>query len=145
MNLHNLNKISTRSAKRVGRGLGSGKGKTSGRGMKGQKARGKIPAANVGAGLIYFKKLPYRRGWGNNKVTAKPILVQIAALNVFKAGDSVNVNSLIEAKLVSGKTAAQKGVKIVSGGQLSVKNITIEIPVTRPVRELVEGAGGKVV
>jgi len=46
-----------RSQKRVGRGTGSGKGKTSGRGMKGQKARGKIPSAFIGGSLPLYKKL----------------------------------------------------------------------------------------
>lgn len=144
MNLNNLEKVTTRSAKRLGRGIGSGRGKTSGRGMKGQKSRGKIPAANVGAGLIYFKKLPYRRGWGNSKVSVKPSLVKVEQLNVFKAGETVNVVSLIEKKVLNVK-ASKRGIKIVSGGQLSSKNIIIEVPVTQSAKSAIEQAGGKIV
>ena len=144
MNLHNINKLSQRTAKRVGRGIGSGKGKTSGRGMKGQKSRGKIPAANVGAGLIYFKKLPYRRGWGNTKTSVKPSLVTVEKLNIFATGATVSVATLIENKVVNEK-AARKGIKIVSGGQFTGKNIIIEVPVTQSARSVIEQAGGKVV
>lgn len=144
MNLHNLKKLTTRTAKRVGRGIGSGKGKTSGRGMKGQKSRGKIPAANVGAGLIYFKKLPYRRGWGNSQVSPKPTLVTLEKLNIFKSGDTVTVASLIENKVLTEK-ASRKGIKIVSGGQFASKNIIIEVPVTQSVKTVIEQAGGKIV
>ena len=54
MKLNSLDKISARSDKRVGRGIGSGKGKTSGRGTKGQKARGKILLAFIGGRLPLY-------------------------------------------------------------------------------------------
>lgn len=144
MQINSLQKVTTRSAKRIGRGIGSGKGKTSGRGMKGQKSRGKIPAANVGAGLIYFKKLPYRRGWGNTKISAKPALVKVEALNVFVAGAAVTIPSLLEHKVIN-ETSAKKGVKIVNGGALTVKNLSIELPVTQSAKSVIESSGGKVV
>ena len=65
MKLNELVKLKSRGKKRVGRGLGSKLGKTAGRGTKGQKARGKIPAGFTGAGLPTYKKLPLRRGLGN--------------------------------------------------------------------------------
>ncbi len=145
MQLHTLEKLSKRSAKRLGRGIGSGRGKTSGRGMKGQKARGKIPAANVGAGLLYFKKLPYRRGWGNSKVSAKPALLQVSKLNAFSAGATVTVATLIETGLTTEKAVKRIGIKIVNGGELTTKNLTIEVPVTASVKSVVEQAGGKIV
>jgi large subunit ribosomal protein L15 len=144
MQLNNLDKLTTRSAKRLGRGIGSGRGKTSGRGMKGQKSRGKIPAANVGAGLIYFKKLPYRRGLGNSKMSVKPTLIKIAQLNVFKTGTAVTMASLLENKLINEKSA-KKGVKIVNGGEMTVKNLSVEVPVTQAVKSVIEHSGGKVV
>ncbi len=61
MNLSQLLKIKTKGLRRLGRGVGSGRGKTSGRGTKGQKARGKIPLNFTGAMALY-KKLPRRRG-----------------------------------------------------------------------------------
>jgi large subunit ribosomal protein L15 len=144
MQINSLQKVTTRTAKRVGRGIGSGKGKTSGRGMKGQKSRGKIPAANVGAGLIYFKKLPYRRGWGNTKVSAKPALVKVDQLNVFAAGAVVTIASLLEHKVIN-ETSSKKGVKIVNGGALTVKNLSVELPVTQSAKSAIESSGGKVV
>lgn len=70
MKLHELMKVRAKSRKRLGRGLGSGKGKTAGRGTKGQKARGKIPATFVGS-LPLYKKLPLKRGQGNPKPSKK--------------------------------------------------------------------------
>lgn len=69
MKLHQLTKIKTKDKKRLGRGIGSGKGKTAGRGTKGQKARGKIPQTFTG-GLSLYKKLPLRRGYGNPKMSS---------------------------------------------------------------------------
>src|SRR3989338_1055175 len=85
MKLSNLSKTIERSSKRVGRGTGSGKGKTGGRGSKGQKARGKIPAAFVGGSLPLYKKLPFVRGWGNKKANPKPVVITLDELNRFKA------------------------------------------------------------
>lgn len=144
MKLSQQTKITARSAKRLGRGLGSGKGKTSGRGTKGQKARGKIPAANVGAGLIYYKKLPYKRGWGNNKVSSKPIVVTLNDLNILKPNTVVNLSTLIEAGVVKQTQAKDRTVKILGNGELKVA-LTVEVPVSSNARKSIEQVGGKVV
>ncbi len=81
MQLQSLPKIQARSQKRLGRGLGSGKGKTSARGQKGQKARGKIPAQFTGGGLALYKKLPLLRGWGNRLAGKKPVVIRLDQLN----------------------------------------------------------------
>src|SRR5437868_15389382 len=99
MKLNTLPKLTVKSKKRLGRGLGSGKGKTGGRGQKGQKARGKIPAANVGGGLILYKKLPFVRGWGNRKASEKPVIIALEKLNSFKAKSRLDIASLFENKL----------------------------------------------
>ena len=143
MQLNNLGKITERSKKRPGRGLGSGKGKTGGRGQKGQKARGKIPAANVGGGLILYKKLPFRRGWGNRKVSPKAVIVKTSDLNSLKAKTVVNFESLIENKIVSAKELKGKLVKILSDVELKVA-LEVTLPVSEKVRQMVEKAGGKV-
>lgn len=148
MNLSSLLKVKTRTAKRLGRGNGSGKGKTAGRGYKGQKARGKVPAAAVGGGLALYKKLPYRRGWtrhgGNPKRSPKAILVKLSQLNTLKSGSVVNINSLVENKVISNKEAVKKGVKILAVGKLSLPLI-FELPVSKKAQSLIEQAGGKVV
>ena len=147
MELHSLVKTVEKSKMRMGRGLGSGKGKTGGRGQKGQKARGKVPAANVGGGLILYKKLPYRRGWsrsgGNPTRAPKAVLVKLSALNEFKASETVTVEALIKKGLVSGKEVAKKGVKVLAAGELT-HGLTINLPVSEKVKELVEKAGGKI-
>ena len=148
MELNNLSKTTTKSKKRLGRGNGSGKGKTAGRGYKGQKSRGKVPAAVVGGGLILYKKLPFKRGWnrsGGNPIRApKAVLVKLSQLNTLKAQTVVNIQTLVTNKIVSEKEAQKKGVKILAGGSFSTP-LTIELPVTEKVRQLVEQAGGKVI
>lgn len=148
MELNNLVKTTTKSKKRLGRGNGSGKGKTAGRGYKGQKSRGKVPAAAVGGGLILYKKLPYKRGWnrsgGNKARTPKAVLVKLSNLNNLKAQTMVNVQTLVENKIVVEKKALKKGVRILAGGEITTP-LTIELPVSEKVRQQVEKAGGKVI
>lgn len=147
MELNNLSKTTTKTKKRLGRGNGSGKGKTAGRGYKGQKSRGKVPAAAVGGGLILYKKLPFKRGWnrsgGNRPRAPKAVLVKLSDLSVLKAQTVVNIQTLIDNKLVFEKDANRKGVKILAGGDFNTPLI-IELPVSAKVRQLVEKAGGKV-
>lgn len=141
MQLNNLPKLKVRDKKRVGRGIGSGKGKTSGRGSKGQKSRGKIPASFSGGGLPLYKKLPFKRGWGNRKVSQKQIIVKTSNLNTLKKGTVVNLLSLIEAGLVSERDAHKKGVKILRDEELKIQ-LTVELPVSVKVKKDIEQSGG---
>lgn len=128
--------------KRIGRGIGSGKGKTAGRGTKGQKAKGKIPATFTG-GLSLYRKLPLRRGKGNSKFLVKPKLVNLSKLSIFKAKTVVDITSLIDAKIISAKEA-KKGVKVLGNGE--IKNaLTVKLPTSVSVREKIEKQGGKVI
>lgn len=147
MQLHSLPKIVSSKDKILGRGIGSGKGKTSGRGMKGQKARGKIPAAQVGGGLILYKKLPYRRGYGrrgNPARSPKPELITFAQLNNLAPKTKVDLVCLIDKGLVSAKAAKKNGVKILTQGELTIP-LTVEIPVSQTAKQKIEQAGGSVV
>ncbi len=141
MKLHEVLKLKSRSSKRVGRGVGSGKGKTAGRGTKGQKARGKIPLAFTG-GLAFFKKLPKKRGSGNRKVSDKPKLIDISKLEVFKVNSIIDSEQLIKAKLIN-ENDTKFGIKILAEGEIT-KALTIKLPVSKKVREKIEKAGGKV-
>ncbi|OGE30870.1 50S ribosomal protein L15 [Candidatus Daviesbacteria bacterium RIFCSPHIGHO2_01_FULL_44_29] len=143
MQLNELPKLKKNSAKRLGRGLGSGKGKTAGRGQKGQKARGKIPASFSGGGLPLYKKLPLNRGWGNNKVSRRPVGIGISRLNVFKANAAVDEAAMVAAKIIS-KREAIFGVKILGTGELTVALI-IKMPVSKSAESKITRAGGKVV
>lgn len=121
--------------------MGSGKGKTSGRGTKGQKARGKIPASFTGS-MSFYKKLPLRRGFGNHKFGSKPKIVSLSKLNVFSARTTVDMEQLVKMKVITGKEMA-RGVKIVGGGQLE-KALFVKFPVSKSVRAAIEAKGGKV-
>lgn len=148
MQLNKLPKVVQRRAKALGRGHGSGKGKTSGRGMKGDKARGKIPAAFVGGGLIWYKKLPYRRGYGRRGTSGlrspKPVVVTFNQLNNFKPKTKVDIAYLIDQGLVQEGVARKNGVKILSQGELKVA-LEIAIPVSATAKQKIEQAGGSVV
>lgn len=137
------NKLLTKSKKRIGRGLGSGKGKTGGRGTKGQKARGTISGKFAGSNLPLYKKLPLRRGLGNGPRSAKPKPIALSSLAIFKAGSEVTVNSLVEVGLLKQKEV-KGGVKILAKGEEKPTKLIIKAPVSKSVRELIEKAGGRV-
>lgn len=141
MKLYKLAPVKSKGKKRVGRGIGSGKGKTAGRGSKGQKARGKIPATFTGTPALY-KKLPLRKGLGNPKLSPKPILISLSRLDVFKAGATVDFQALIDEGMIK-KEDVLKGVKILSGGGIS-KKLIVKVPVSNSVKDTIERAKGRV-
>lgn len=141
MKLHESLKIKTRSKKRLGRGLGSGKGKTGGRGTKGQKARGKIPVTFTGS-LSLFKKLPLRRGKGNPSPRLNIKVINLSALSVFKAKTVVDLAKLLEAKIITQKEA-KRGIKILGNGEVS-SALMVKLSTSTAARGKIEKAGGKV-
>lgn len=141
MKLNELKKVKIRSNKRLGRGIGSGKGKTAARGTKGQKARGKIPATFTG-GLPLYKKLPLRRGKGNSPVSLKPKVVNLSKLGIFKDKTTIDLAKLAEEKIISQKDV-KKGVKILGNGEINTA-LTIMLPVSEGARKKIEKSGGKV-
>ena len=142
MKLNELTKLVTKPKKRLGRGIGSGKGKTAGRGSKGQKARGKIPATFTGTPALY-KKLPLRRGLGNPKISTKPVLVSLSALDVFEKKSVVDIQKLIDKGIIKSEDA-KFGVKILSNGEIS-KALTIKLPTSKAAKEKIEKVGGKLI
>ena len=145
MKLNNLDKITLRSNKRLGRGIGSGKGKAGGRGTKGQKARGKIPAAFIGGSLPLYKKLPFVRGWGNMKSKPKAVVVSLNELNRFKTNSTVNNASFVQEGLITEADSKKRGIKVLDRGEITVKGLTIEVAVSTKARTKIEASGGKVV
>ena len=121
MKLHELNAVegSTHRRKVVGRGPGSGHGKTSGRGEKGQKARsgGGVHIWFEGGQIPLYKRLP-RRGFSNAKFTTKYAVVNVSDLNRFKDGDTVTPELLKESGLVKKEL---NGIKILGNGKLEKK------------------------
>jgi large subunit ribosomal protein L15 len=147
MNLNQRLKITARKKKRVGRGYGSGKGgHTTGRGAKGDKARGKVKLTFDGTKTkkSFIKKLPFQRGKGKFKsLRTKPLVVNLKYLNLFEKGDSVNLESLIKKGIVAADEAKKWGVKILGDGELKVA-LTIELPTSKGAAKKIEKAGGKV-
>lgn len=132
-----------RQSKRVGRGTSSGKGKTSSRGQKGQKARGKVRLGFEGGQTPLFKRLPFRRGKGNAKISKKPIVVNLKVLNLLPANTKVTLDALIKAGIVEADSARVYGVKILGDGELT-NPYTIALPISNKAKVKVEQAGGTV-
>src|SRR3989344_668505 len=129
----NLPKVVSKSKKRVGRGLGSGKGgHTVGRGQKGQKARGKIGVLFEGFKVkkSLLKRLPLSRGKGKFHGKSKPVIVNAGVLNILPAGSKVNIETLAKAGIVKLDEAKKYGVKILGSGKLT-KKLTIELPMSK--------------
>ncbi len=144
--LHELSKLSARTKKRLGRGIGSGKGgHTAGRGQKGQKSRGKVPLIFEGTKIkkSLLKRLPLLRGKGKLKPRSQPVVVNLKFLNLLPAGSLVDVKTLIERKII-GEEARIWGVKILGEGELQVP-LTGVLPVSEGAKKKIIKAGGKVV
>ena len=108
-----LPKIVTKSKKRVGRGMGSGKGShTSGRGQKGQKSRGTIGVLFEGMKMrkSFLKRLPLMRGKGKFHAKAQPEIVGYKRLEKFADGSEITLEKLVKAGIVNEKLAKANGV-----------------------------------
>lgn len=144
MKLENLHKITKRSKKRLGQGHGSGRGKTAGRGTRGQKARNKIPLSFEGGALPLIKRLPFRRGRGKNKVfREKPIAINVKTLNLLKKDSIVDIETLVKNNIVDASDAKVYGVKILGDGAIDIP-LTIKLPTSKGAALKIEKAGGKV-
>jgi len=131
---------STTAQKRLGRGTGSGLGKTSGKGHKGAKARsggGKRPGFEGGQMPLY-RRVP-KRGFTNIFGTEYAV-VNVERLEVFNDGDTVTVEALKEAGIVK---QTLDGVKILGNGDLT-KKLTVQAQkFTESAKQKIEAVGGK--
>src|SRR3989344_640530 len=144
MALNKLKKITKKGKRRLGQGHGSGRGKTGGRGTKGQKARGKIPLSFEGGALPLIKRLPFHRGKGKNKVfKPTPIVLNVKVLNLLPKNSEVTVESLVKHRIVDASDARQYGVKILGDGELSIP-LSVKVLVSKGAKEKIEKAGGSV-
>lgn len=131
---------SKKDRKRVGRGIGSGNGKTAGRGHKGQKARsgGYSKVGFEGGQMPLQRRLP-KRGFAS-RVARHSAEVRLYQLEVLDA-DVIDMETLVKAGVVS---ASVKKVKIINTGELS-RAITVSgVGVTKGAQAAIEAAGGKV-
>ncbi len=142
MKLHSLkfNEGARRDRKRVGRGHGSGHGKTSGRGHKGQLARsgGSTPLGFEGGQTPLFKRIP-KRGFNNiNRINYA--VVNLSDLNKFEEGTEVTLDVLIATRMVRN---VKDGVKILGNGTLEKKLTVHANAFSKSAVEAIEKLGGK--
>nr|WP_183255657.1 50S ribosomal protein L15 [Anoxybacillus tepidamans]MBB5325769.1 large subunit ribosomal protein L15 [Anoxybacillus tepidamans] len=142
MKLHELQPApgSRKERNRVGRGIGSGNGKTSGRGHKGQNARsgGGVRIGFEGGQTPLFRRLP-KRGFTNIH-RKEYAIVNLDALNRFEDGTEVTPELLLETGVVSKLKA---GVKILGNGQIEKKLTVKAHKFSSAAKEAIEAAGGK--
>lgn len=148
MQLHELQPTTKRaSAKRIGRG--GKRGKTSGKGHKGQKARAGNSTRPEMRDII--KKLPKLRGHGKNRADTvnaervRPVAVNLSVLEAkLEAGAAVNPKVLVAAGIVVTRRKQTPAVKILGTGTVTKKFIVTDCTVSASAREKIEQAGGTV-
>ncbi|MGO4929394.1 50S ribosomal protein L15 [Fundicoccus sp. Sow4_D5] len=143
MKLHTLKPAegSRQERNRVGRGQGSGNGKTAGRGSKGQKQRsgGGVRLGFEGGQTALFRRIPKR---GFNNVNRKDYaVVNLETLNRFEDGTTVNPALLIEAGIVKNELS---GIKILGEGQLERKLTVQAAKFSKAAEEAITAAGGSI-
>ncbi|WP_018249338.1 50S ribosomal protein L15 [Orenia marismortui] len=144
MKLHDLKPAegSKKNRKRVGRGIGSGKGKTSGKGHKGQNARsgGGVRPLFEGGQTPLFRRLP-KRGFSNARFAKEYSIINVKDLNRFDNDTEVSVEVLKESGLIDN---VKDGIKVLGDGTLE-KSLTVKAhKFTKSAVEKIEAAGGKV-
>jgi large subunit ribosomal protein L15 len=134
--------ISVRKNKRLGRGHGSGKVKTSGRGTKGQNARLRMKRGFEGGQLPLSKRFPMLRGKFRNasqQVKAFPIMLKDICLLPLK--EAVTMKSLKKAGIIDSKI---KKVKVLFDGSSVTRKFVIEVPISGKAGKLITDAGGTI-
>lgn len=140
MQLHDLKrKTQNKSEKRVGRG--GKRGKTSGRGTKGQKARaGHSIRPDIREQL---KKLPKLRGYAFNSIQTKPTVINVSVLEArFTEGETITPSVLIENKIITARRGASVEVKILGNGDLTKRFTVHGCVVSASAKEKIEKVGG---
>ena len=137
----NLNKLSSVKKKklRVGRGIGSGKGKTSGRGVKGQKSRSGVAIKSFEGGQMpLYRRVPKLKHFEiiNQKNFS---VINLEKLNDFKDNDTVNLDSLVKKGLIF---KPKFPLKILGNGELNVKLTVQAHAFTKVAKQKIEDAGG---
>ena len=142
MKLHELKPAlgSTKDVKRIGRGHGSGNGKTAGKGHKGQKARaGHGMRAGFEGGQMPLQRRIPKRGF-NNIFAKESVAINVAALEVFDNGAVVDVAALMEKGIIDN---AGIPVKVLGNGKLT-KKLTVKLSAySKSASEKISAVGGK--
>lgn len=129
------------SRKRLGRGPGSGTGKTSGKGHKGQKARsgGGVRPGFEGGQIPFFQRIP-KRGF-NNPTRKEYAIVNLKDLNAFENGDVITPEILLEKRII---TSVLSGVKVLANGNIDKKLTVKANKFSQAATEAINAAGGTV-
>lgn len=129
------------SKKRLGRGIGSGTGKTAGKGTKGQNARsgGGVRPGFEGGQLPLFQRLP-KRGF-KNPSRVEYAVVNVDKLNIFDDGATVDIDAIVAAKLVKD---LKDGIKVLGNGELTKKLTVKANKFSESAKKAIEAKGGKV-
>ena len=142
MKIHELGTVagSTREVKRIGRGHGSGNGKTAGKGHKGQKARaGRGQRVGFEGGQMPLQRRVPKRGF-NNIFATEFAAVNVCALNKFEDGAVVDAAALIENGIIKKE---YDGVKILGNGELTKKLTVKAAAFSASAKDKIVAAGGK--
>jgi len=141
MKIHNLKRrVENRTFTVVGRG--GKRGKTSGRGGKGQTARAGHKARPEMRDII--KKMPKLRGYSFNSIKAKPIVINLADLEVFSNDSIVSPQTLVEKGIVELNAGKNPRIKILSMGEVTKKLNVSNCLVSAEAKSKIEKAGGLV-
>lgn len=144
MFLHELrpNPGATHRRKRVGRGIGSGHGKTAGRGTKGQKARDQVPLTFEGGQTPLHRRLPTLKGF-KNPTRKEYTIINVALLEErFEAGEVVTPEALLERRII--KKLEKDGLKVLGEGELT-KSLTVRAhKFSKSAEQKITAAGGSV-
>ena len=142
MKIHELGAVagSTKEVKRIGRGHGSGNGKTAGKGHKGQKARaGRGQRFGFEGGQMPLQRRVPKRGF-NNIFASEFTSINVCALNVFEDGAVVDATALIEKGVIKKEL---DGVKILGSGELTKKLTVKAVAFSAAAKDKITAAGGK--
>ena len=143
MKLHELSPAagSAKDSFRVGRGPGSGNGKTAGKGHKGQNARsgGGVRPGFEGGQIPLYRRLP-KRGF-HNKFATNYAIINVEALNAFEDGAVVDIETLIANRMIRREL---DGLKVLGNGEIT-KKLTVKASIfSAAAKEKIEAAGGKI-
>lgn len=129
----------TKSAKRVGRGIGSGHGKTSCRGHKGQHARNTVRPGFEGGQTPLHRRLPRFRGFNNEKFAKEIVIINLDDLAVFEAGTVITPELLLERRIIRD---VKDGVKVLGDGELKAAVTVHAHRFSKSALEKIAQAGG---
>jgi large subunit ribosomal protein L15 len=141
MQAHNLKRQTKRIRSKL-HGRGGKRGKTAGRGTKGQNARAGRKFRPVMRDAI--KKLPKLRGYAFNSHQVKPVAINLSQLANFAKGETVSPQTLVEKGILHLKLGKHPGVKILGTGEVTVALNFLRVQVSNEARTKIEKAGGTV-